>query len=507
MKKAIVLLLALCLTGIAFAEGETWTIEGDASVTWGYNLNDDSHGFLNDASFTLTIPLVAETTKATEGLEGVYGWIEFSEFEAVLEGELDDADATVGYTAPSVTAKVIAGSLWVGIYSEPDFGYNMAAMFEPMSVDEWEDKSWESGTGAVNAVGGISLGYDTEMVKFQVNLGSDGSYDSAAGAGSDTTTFVPYTAPAGVTETVAANTYFDFTAGTWVGAGADLTDGEVYLTVETTAGDPATTNNVDAKYMIGADVTLVPMEMVEVVIGVFADLWDPAEGANKGVGLGLTLKPMEGVEVGAGLDVVINGENDPVMDVSLAATYTMANKDSATLGAYVVFANDFSTGLPALLAGVEPFYFTQDTETMLLNLGFRVTEDTAEGFVPGLGGGAYVNALRLLDEDTTSYEGVPVLLGANVEYEYAIEEGKTVKPYAGFDYGLLFDEDGAGDPIETSNGLHFVVGVDINVIAKTTFNVQFEGGAMGDDEYLFVSPVFHKDVDKGLFTVSCTVEY
>src|SRR6056297_3387144 len=79
MRKALLVfaLVAFLATGTVFAEltgvGEP-TVSGSVSTSYGYDLDSEAHGFYNDSSLTLTLPLLGgSSTKG--GDDGMYGEI------------------------------------------------------------------------------------------------------------------------------------------------------------------------------------------------------------------------------------------------------------------------------------------------------------------------------------------------------------------------------------------------------------------------------------------------
>jgi hypothetical protein len=104
MKKALAILLALALVaGAAFAEEPAYDLSGSASLTWGYDLDTEAHGFTNASSASLSFPLGA--TSGSKGEEAITGMISISEFTVdIVDGALD---ATNG----SVTAKILFPSM------------------------------------------------------------------------------------------------------------------------------------------------------------------------------------------------------------------------------------------------------------------------------------------------------------------------------------------------------------------------------------------------------------
>jgi len=176
MKKAIVLLLALALIGGAvFAQDAAYTLTGEASLTWGYDLNSENHGFTNAATASLEFPLVAADS-ATAGEEAITGYIAIEDFELGVSGK-DDKFALDGSTG-SVTAKILFPSaLYLQIASAPDFEINNAKSFAPWVADEFDD---DNGLVApdLSPNGGFSFGMDGDF-SFAVKVASSNAHDAS----------------------------------------------------------------------------------------------------------------------------------------------------------------------------------------------------------------------------------------------------------------------------------------------------------------------------------------
>jgi hypothetical protein len=135
MKKAIVLLLALAILGGAVFAQEA-SISGYGQVKWGYNLNNDMHGFTNSYGLTIDVPLNTNTSASSTG-EGVYGTA--SATNVVINVSVDDDVAgTPGFDDldATVSAKIIAGALTTTIYSKPSLSLNNASHFGPWKDDD-----------------------------------------------------------------------------------------------------------------------------------------------------------------------------------------------------------------------------------------------------------------------------------------------------------------------------------------------------------------------------------
>lgn len=115
MKKISVLLIAfLLVASFAFAQ-ETFDVEfeGEASSTFGIDLENQQSGFVNAASADLTVTFVAERTEASEG-SGWYGFIEIE-----IEGENDS------FTASVEEARITDGTVYIDI-TVPDIDQDWA---------------------------------------------------------------------------------------------------------------------------------------------------------------------------------------------------------------------------------------------------------------------------------------------------------------------------------------------------------------------------------------------
>ena len=121
MKKLFLVLLAVALVGsFAFAEVTgvaAPTVSGSVTTTVGYDLDDEASGFLNESSVDVVVPL-AGGSDTHSGSADVYAEITIEDIEISLS--TDDED--VSYDA-SVSAKIVAGDIWVGLGS-PDFSFN-----------------------------------------------------------------------------------------------------------------------------------------------------------------------------------------------------------------------------------------------------------------------------------------------------------------------------------------------------------------------------------------------
>ena len=128
MRKFSVLLLAFLMVG-GFAFGLDVELKGDATLTWGIDLQTESHGFKNDSTGSLKITLVPKAT-ATKGGDGIYGWIEIKDYE------LTATPAGVAGSRGAITARIMLDEVtWIQIFKAPGADFNKAAAIDEDKTD------------------------------------------------------------------------------------------------------------------------------------------------------------------------------------------------------------------------------------------------------------------------------------------------------------------------------------------------------------------------------------
>jgi hypothetical protein len=118
MKKLALILVALLAFGTVFAEDGVvdFSVSGDANLSWGYNLNSNTHGFSNGFNASLEITFVSEASVEAGG-EGFYGEIKLSDFKA----------EAFTITAPTVSAKLTDGTVYATVYGVPSTSQSFAS--------------------------------------------------------------------------------------------------------------------------------------------------------------------------------------------------------------------------------------------------------------------------------------------------------------------------------------------------------------------------------------------
>lgn len=275
MKKALVILLALCVVGVSFAEDHAFTVKANAEMVTGINLNDNSLAFTNDADVVVTVPIIAKQT-LTKGAEvEVYGEITIKDLAFEFDTDQTDGNEDTGFrfdgkNADSVTAKIIAGPLWVQIFGAPGFELNNAQFFKPFYNDSFSDGSLKPNVAATT--GGFILGYKMDLFSIEARIGSHGDYD-------------------GVEETA-----------------------------------------TDNKFALGAFVSITPMDLIAFNAGfVMSTIADSAKGFT----LKATLKPITGFELVGAMDASIPATGDMLMDIAASLAYTLENKSVASAAFYM----------------------------------------------------------------------------------------------------------------------------------------------------------------------------
>ena len=488
MKKVFVLILALMMVGFVFAEEAkpAYDVVADATVTWGYDVETGATGFTNEMNFELTFPLVAGATAEAKG-ENVYGQITITGINLALYNDGTDAKVFDNYDEDgfydTFEAKIVAGPMYVIIDSAPDFELNNANVIGPVAEhDDYEDYSILANTAADKTLGGLTVGYKNDMIDFGLQIASNGNW-TGADAVTGTAVYTATRATVGYTEAAAIAAGLYIAPGiAWAAGDGAIAIGDIYYVRTFTGAEAAEAKNEKNNYILGFTASITPIEMLTIDVAGFMDAWS---GANKGLTFGLTLTPVEALEVTANMDASIVGSADMIWDAAFGTTYTLANADEVALNAF--FAPADSIG----------------TVNAYLEAGISFTEDGAEGFVPALGASAYFKAYDLLNStDTTATEGIGGFVGGTLDYTFTVAEGKTVKPYAAMDLGLLHLKSGAD-----LNGLAYTVGVEAAVIANTTITAEFAAGDIADDMGTWNTITKAGEPGtKGIFTLACTIE-
>jgi len=472
MKKSLVLslLFILIASAIGFsADGDqvTFVVTGDASVTWGIDLDFLTTGFVNVASSELKITLVVEQDmeKGTEADGAVYGYIFLENFKwevgttAVDNGKhddgldndgdtvIDEADefGTVAVAAapvmPTITAKIYAKPVFVKIYSKPEIKPNKASIYTSLGsklgvIDTVDLTPLGLGTISLydfvgfdlSGTGGIEVGVDTDMVDVAVQLMSFGSYvDGSFNA------FNVYSL--GLTSTITPFTGFniELAAGLKFDQFEDNTAGTFENPIEFGVG-------VSYEIDLGGDMKLIPKAG-----------FDGYMDSETVLGLATSLFLME---IGGGVRLKWAGTYDADKDNHMLV-YDGSNKkvfSGLTVGVNMLDASYTVDGTDA---------FTFDPQ---LNLVVSAYEDSKDdGLLPIVG-----MALLAEVENLTAANAGEMDLGIAAFIDATIN---GIRPYASVE--ALHLQNAATDLVDPLSVLA-IVGVDLPVFAQTTLTVEWK---------------------------------
>jgi hypothetical protein len=296
---------------------------GNASLTWGVDLNTMETGFANAGTATVKLTFLDGEAVEAAGEGTVYGWIELAGASLALDST--DGAASLTGAGPDVTAKLFIGPAWIKIYSAPGMAFDYAADVEGVA------------DGVANsdyAGGGFTLGLPAGPAAIEIYVVSmddwTGAQDNNYAVGGYTkVVFAP------VTLEVYAVTGVDWLVTDYIGFGASANVNQKF-------GDMGIVLDVDADAQLAG--------------GAFA--WEVAGGTD--------------------LVLVYNADGDAKTMLTLDASYNT----TADLDFKAGFTHDAAAGfVPNLAAGLSVMLYNI-TNAMATDIEASGSYDI-DGIVPG----------------------------------------------------------------------------------------------------------------------------
>jgi hypothetical protein len=460
MKKAIVLLLALAVIGGAvFAEDAPYTLTGSASMTWGYDLNTENHGFTNAATASLEFPLVAEGS-STHGEEAITGSITIKDFSLAVSGT--DDDFTLGGSTGSITAKILfPGDLYLQIASAPAFAINNAQSFAPWVADAFDD---DNGLVApeLSPNGGFTFGMDGDF-SFAFKVASSNAHD--ASDTSTTTVWTHHPAFIGGYAATGDEYYYLPASNEYVAYDVDTVIYDDYFTsTETESADPAAN-----EYMLGMDVGYKLGDLANIAANViYGNLG--ADASDFGFGVKVTSTPVEALDLALGFDL------------------GMAMATTTTTGYDAMFTADYAMA-ELVSFGAGAYYGVADTAVDAARLDVKARLGLLA--VPNLTFEAGVDLWDLMADPAN--DPMLILVGGKTSYKAMLSDATYVKPYAEGGYEL-------NDKVAALS-----VGLEAVLFPMVTFTVDYTAGALATDAVTGGTNM--GDGDKGVFTFVTEIAY
>ena len=186
MKKIVSIVAALAMATAMFADPEAVSsiakFDGDASVTWGVDLDSGKTGFKNAVGGGLRLVLMNEGTKATSSDATVWGEIEIKAKKVGYQSE--GADISLGWdgdnkgTFSVEKALLHIGPAWVGIKKGDTKVGDISPVLAVKSSNPWEDNAgYKVNAVGVNAEHGITIGFQADgIVKVEADIRSNEGY-------------------------------------------------------------------------------------------------------------------------------------------------------------------------------------------------------------------------------------------------------------------------------------------------------------------------------------------
>jgi hypothetical protein len=473
MRKVFILVAALLLVGtFAFAQSFDWEYEADASATWGVQLDEMTTGFKNAASFTLSSTLREESTE--EWGEGqMYGWIEVEDIEVTIDSDNqwaadldgdgeDEKGGALSVSFGDITGRVIFGAAYVELTSnvaEVDKASNTSRMaFDIISLDD--------------TVLGVTGGADLTAFQGATNLSND-----------------PFVAPWGApAERAGALVGFEVPG---------LATVELGIASRYAWGSDVDTPNAENAYAFSIDAEVTPVDMVTVGLVSNMQFGNKDEGSDGTLG---TLGNPAALGFSFEYDMPLSADMNLVPEVGVDATFMEDGAED------MLTTLEFGAGVNVVWPGIgtdeddQDYFGAEDVETTsgvglggtfgiwpvdkdesVNVVGVKVSafEDSGDdGLLPIVGGAVILNYNTILKNEDIGIEDPYNTLGAGLEVNADLG---VVSPFFGFIYEAI----DVGDNYNTDGALDQAflnVGTDIDVIANTTFTLEYASGNLLYDE-------------------------
>ena len=543
MKKILSILMILALVGgVAFAQVEP-AFKGEATLSWGIDLGkgttgDDakiSHGFLNEASASVSLPFVKSGASKGEG--DVYAYIDLSKVNLGLSADMNGAKATGKVGA--VSAKIVFYGAYLTIYNVP----SMQTQYSNLSFVG--DEFGVFRTGLKDGYG-TKIGYankDLMDLNVGVKFVSNGSWKDRDGD---------------VDATYIKDIITDGTRVIYVPAGQELRYYDVATSSTKIIKGPyynylpagkyelwkskKSNKDLNSKYGFGIDFHMVPVEKFLTIDAGFnmsfnigkeyqniRSTWKDSRAI--GFGVKLASNPVEGLNFTLGFDggTDYRYENKKLTDVdktdgspfawALGFSTDYTHKQVGTVDFGMFIASDSTPyGKGSVVDPSKDFGATWkkgakgqiDIAMTLGYSGLPIVED--------LDIHARVNVFRLLSKisDAKKNDGIKLPLGVNfgAAYTAKITDSISIKPYADLWAETNVNSYQDGTPAADQKnyiGLAYKVGLAFMPMERLTIDACWEQGEM-DENFaglgagLITAPVQHKS-HNGKFILSAKITF
>jgi len=166
MRKIALLTVPLLILGLFSVSADvTTSVSGDATLTFGVDLDSNATGFTNASSSNLEITIVPKASAATDvpDTDDLYAYINLKDFKWVADG------SGTGVTAPTVEAKLVLGAFSITTFSAPTIKVDFVAADDDVTTEY-------AGNG------GLTLGYDLDPLTLSLGVLSEATYVDGANA-------------------------------------------------------------------------------------------------------------------------------------------------------------------------------------------------------------------------------------------------------------------------------------------------------------------------------------
>jgi len=471
-------------------------LSGDATLTWGVDLDEGDTGFKNEANAKAVVTFVKGGTKSTEG-DGV--WAEVGvKFDGDLKYKLDgdgseDFKKDGGKIALDV-AKLHIGDLYIGLKSG-DIQIGEVKLPSAVFAASKDARLGLANVGQKDVSQGLVAGYGTDDFGIAVDFRSiKATHGAAAGAKfyevfTNATGVTQWYGPADEKGTIAFLVDDDADPST---PDVNIVDegkaakGYTILRTQVVGADDGTTDYFTNHYGLAAEAELKD-----------SNAFVPGLGIKAGVSYAFEEKNL-GISASAGYKVPVGETFYIKPTVAIAGSKVGDGDFGANLGASVVFGWGDQAG-----ANPGVYYLDSDDESKEVIPGVSVAmlmpltgDNKSFEIVPAFYSGDIVPGLKaavLGDITISTVDGVDPTFGvaAGLSYELAVGDAIKVTPKAGFRFANVNGgtslpaiskkntDNGGYTDVAAADGeaglLNVKAGVDISgLIENTTFGAYYQ---------------------------------